>query len=166
MIKKFGQKLIALPVFLSLIFNGLSFFVFESGPKNFYCASSVSFSSAQAASNPLNAVNDLMKKEQSPQEKPETTKNGFGQAQDFAHNDISTASIFLSSLKIQFLQNNSCFIPVNTALAADLDAPPERTKYDFAGVLCLFAFLLMYFALLKEGWNANNSLFINKTAAA
>ena len=155
-----------MPVFLSVIFNGLSFLVFESGSVNFYLPVTVSFAAAQAVAYPLNAVNDLMKKESLPAEKSKTQKNDFGNAQDFAQNNASIVFLSLSISKMRFLHDNFIFLSSNKAVVAGLGVSPERTKCDFTGLLCLFAFLLMYFALLKKRWTINNSLIIKENAAA
>jgi hypothetical protein len=160
------SKLTALFVFASIVFNCLSFLFFETHRNgSSYFGTQAVFGAALNAANPLNAVNDLMKKMQGGAKKPCKQKNDGANPADRALTDERGVLTRSFNFQTHFVSNGSVlFAPVRFDFS-NLKVSQTEQNRDYTGVLRLFAFLLIYFAVLKEGWSVKIRL-INKNAVA
>ncbi|MDR1195365.1 MAG: hypothetical protein LBL00_02695 [Endomicrobium sp.] len=160
-------KLTALLIFSGVIFNSFSFlFVLENNDIYLETRASQSFNAVMASGNPLDVINDLMKKKQN--DKPEKADNQKNDTQDFADRAFGVHAALVPVFVLSAIQSFSCnfvFAYTNAGIRIFSQALFVRIRHGCTGVLCLFAFLLMYLALLRDAFNINLSL-LNKNAAA
>jgi hypothetical protein len=165
---KLGEiKLTAILVFTSIILNAASF-LFTLNICDVYLNSGISKSlnAAMTAGNPLNVINDLMKNEQSGKTaKDSPAKKDAENSKDKAFYSYDAVLAPAINFKIQFLPYFCALSGANTQIAFAQSAR-GLTPFDHTGSLCLFAFLLMYLAILRDSWTVNKISFINKNAAA